>query len=287
MKPSIQIIQPGFYTTIQDGGRRGYAHLGVPESGAMDQEAYQLANALLNNQPDAAVLECTLQGPEIRFDSDTYIVVTGGITEATLDGKPFIHGAVAFAQAQQLLKIGAIVEDVRCYIGIAGGIASPTILKSRSMYAPLTNFSLKKGEVLSLGVSNYGKTKGARIKPLTFSPEKSTASLPEITVYPAPEFGLLNTKQQQDCLKPFTVSKYWNRMAVQLEEPLPNTLKSMITAPVIPGTVQCTPSGILIVLLRDCQTTGGYPRILQVSKEGLNVLSRFQKGDRFRWKLLS
>ena len=282
---SLQIIQPGFYTTVQDAGRRGFAHLGVPESGAMDQDSYRRANALLNNQPGVAVLECTLVGPQIRFEMDTAFVITGGFTQAILDGEPVVHGVVAFAKAQQILKVGAIQSATRCYLAFAGGIESKLVLGSRSMYPPLTKFRVMKGEELPLGNSSFGNQKGARLKVLKSSIKTTIDTIREIPAYKGPEYLKLNKAQEEECLKVFTVSKHWNRMALQLEEPLRNDFDTMITAPVLPGTVQLTPSGTLIVLLRDCQTTGGYPRILQVSEAGLNGLSRLQKGDQFRWKL--
>lgn len=282
---SIKIIHPGFYTTVQDAGRKGFAHLGVPESGAMDQDAYQLANVLLNNEQGAAVLECTLQGPQIYFEVDTAFVITGGTTIASLDGVTVVHGAVAFAKAQQTLHIGSVSSATRCYLGFAGGIESKRVLGSRSMYAPLTKVAVTKGEELPLGVSSYGKKKGARLKYTMPILAHDVDLIYEITAFEGPEFRRLSAKQQQDCMSVFTVSKHWNRMALQLEEQLPNAFDPMITAPVIPGTVQLTPSGTFIVLLRDCQTTGGYPRILQVSEEGVNGLGQLQKGDRIRWKL--
>lgn len=282
---SIKIIHPGFYTTVQDAGRKGFAHLGVPESGAMDQDAYQLANALLNNTQGAALLECTLQGPQIFFKVDTAFVITGGTTRASIDGVAVVHGAVAFAKAQQTLHIGSVCSGSRCYIGFAGGIESEQVLGSRSLYAPLTAVAVTKGEELPLGISNYGKKKGARLKYLAPARAYDVDKIYEIPTYEGPEFKRLNAGQQEDCLGVFTVSKHWNRMALQLLEQVPNVFEPMITAPVIPGTVQLTPSGTLIVLLRDCQTTGGYPRVLQVSEEGMNGLGELQKGDRFRWKL--
>lgn len=282
---SLQIIQPGFYTTVQDAGRRGFAHLGVPESGAMDQDAYRQANSMLNNQPRAAVLECTLMGPTICFEMDTAFVITGGLTKAFLDGEPVVQGVVAFAKAQQTLKVGAVQSGTRCYLAFAGGIESKLVLGSRSMYSPLTPFRVTKGEELPIGNSNYGNQKGARLKVLTSSIKPTIDTTIEITAYKGPEYSKLNKEQEKECLKVFTVSKHWNRMALQLEEPLKNNFDAMITAPVLPGTVQLTPSGTLIVLLRDCQTTGGYPRILQVSEAGINGLSQLQKGDQFRWKL--
>lgn len=102
----------------------------------------------------------------------------------------------------------------------------------------------------------------------------------EIGVFPGPEFYLL-TEGEQEILRSrnFSIDKNNNRMAIQLQEIMGNTLKPIITGPVLPGSVQLTPSGKLIVLMRDCQTTGGYPRVMQLSETGMNKIAQKIMGD--------
>ena len=278
MEASITIQQAGFYTTIQDKGRQGVAHMGVPESGAMDKKALQIANALVNNPEDTAILEYTLIGPVIRFDCKRHFVITGGITEATLDGHPIKNQKVYLAEQGQILKLSKITNGCRGYLSIAGGILSTSVLNSRSLYPPITKEAIiTKGISLSIGKSTYGTAKGARI-----GSHNTTRYLTEkvLEVYKGPEFDLLPDIESIGIQeKAYTISKLWNRMAVQLEETLTHTIPSIQTGPVLPGTVQITPAGRIIILMRDCQTTGGYPRIFQLSEEALNILAQKKQGD--------
>lgn len=282
MESFCTIIDPGFFTTIQDNGRLGYAHIGVPESGALDVQSYQLGNALLNNDVNAASLECTLIGPTIRFNHSCYIVLTGGYAESTIDNRIIVLNKPVFIKKNEVLHIGKVTKGCRVYVAISGGVKVPLVLKSRSYYYPITVYShIKKGMHIPIGKSSFKRDlKGAKIKVKDISSANEEG---KITIQPGPEYALLS-KPQRDSLKTqiFTISRLWNRMAIQLEEKLENNLDSIYTSPVLPGIIQLTPSGKLIVLMRDCQTTGGYPRIAKVSKEGLLKLSQMQQGNRFR-----
>ena len=286
MKRAITILEKGMFTTVQDEGRSGYAYLGVPESGAMDKVAMRLGNRLMNNLEDSAVLECTLVGPTIRFEVDCHFVLTGSSSNAYLDGVSIKVGEAAFAKAKQILSIKKIHPGVRTYLTIAGGMLVNNVLGSRSSYPPLTPTYVIKNQLIALGTSLYGSTKFTRIKRNNDLLEHNF-SFSAIPVYAGPEFEYLSTQQQKKLFEMiFTISKNWNRMAMQLEEQLKNGLASIFTAPVIPGTVQLTPSGTQIILCNDCQTTGGYPRILQVSSIGMQLLSQMGAGQKLRWKLV-
>lgn len=277
MGNGVNVIKPGFFTTIQDRGRFGYSHLGVPESGAMDLRAYHLANKLLNNESDAAMLECTLVGPQIEFLQDVYFTITGARVEARLDGSSINTHLPYFAKKGHILTVSKITQGSRSYIAFAGGITTDRVLGSRSMYTPITlQDSLKKGSKLPLGVSQYGDQKGVRLK-IDTTPG---VEIPALKVFLGPEYTQLNVLQRKRLTQqPFTISSLWNRMAIQLEELVANNLKSIVTSPVIPGTVQLTPSGRMLILMRDCQTTGGYPRILQLSDQSLDVMAQKQQGN--------
>lgn len=277
----IEIIHSGFYTSLQDSGRLGYAHLGVPESGAVDMESYTLANAVLNNDAQAAMLECTLVGPIIKFYSDTHFVITGGDAGATLDGVAIATGIPTLAKATQVLSLSTITNGSRCYLAFAGGLKTEIFLGSRSWMNSITpRVTVKKGMTLPLGSSLYGAQKQAHLK-LPRRIQTDPKNPIRLIATPGPEYSRLSKAQRTLLNKQFTVSPLWNRMAVQLNETIVNQMPSMYTSPVLPGTIQLTPSGRLIILMRDCQTTGGYPRILQMSSQGLNALAQMQQGDTF------
>lgn len=267
----ITILKSGMYTSVQDRGRFGYAKFGVPESGAIDRQSYELANGLLNNKLGNAVLECTLLGPVIRFEDSRHFVITGASTEAYLDETKIIQGKVIFAKAQSILKIQSISNGCRVYIAIDGGIDTSKILGSRSWYYPVTEHSkVSNNQRLHLGEVSYKGSIGSHIK----LPVINAKDI-KINAFRGPEFDMLSIKQQQYLSATiFSVSPLWSRMAIQFKEKLQNSLSDIVTGPVIPGTVQLTPSGTLIVLMRDCQVTGGYPRILQIAESGLQQLSQ-------------
>jgi allophanate hydrolase subunit 2 len=157
-------------------------------------------------------------------------------------------------------------------LAILGGFKTEKVLKSRSWYEGVTeNFKLNQTLKLSYESTNESKIEtNASIK---FTSKYLMTS--EIDVFPGPEYDLLS-ESEQDILRSrnFSIDKNNNRMAIQLQEIMENTLKPIITGPVLPGTVQLTPSGKLIVLMRDCQTTGGYPRVMQLSETGMNKIAQ-------------
>lgn len=281
---SITVIQKGFYTTIQDKGRTGYAALGVPVSGAMDQEALQLSNLLLNNTEDAAALECTLVGPTLLFHNDRAFVLTGAKADAFLDSKPLQRHQVYFAKKGQQLAVGKISEGCRTYVGIDGGLATSIQYGSRSLVYPITEKNtIQTGTQLNVGTPNYGQYKGSKVH---IDAPKHTNVQTIINAYKGPEFEVLQVAVQEDLENlEFRVTS-WNRMGIQLDAGLQPTKNSILTSPVLPGTVQLTPSGSLFVLMRDCQTTGGYPRVLQLTAQAINRVAQKQHGDLVRLSVL-
>src|SRR5579872_6390936 len=128
---SVTVEDPGVLTTVQDRGRIGVAHLGVPRSGAADPYALRAANRLVGNADDAAGLEATVRGPSLRFDHDGFVVVAGG-ARARVDDGPVPCDAVVPVGAGQVLSVGEILDDLRCYVAVAGGIETPPVLGSRA-----------------------------------------------------------------------------------------------------------------------------------------------------------
>ncbi|WP_144434823.1 5-oxoprolinase subunit C family protein, partial [Pseudomonas syringae] len=130
----IKVLKPGLATSVQDLGREGYYHLGIPPSGALDQYALSAANQLVGNPPDAAGLECTLLGPELEFQSDTLVAVCGAHMTARLDGVDMHHDTAFAVKAGQVLRFDFPKDGARTYLAVAGGIDVPLVLGSRSTY---------------------------------------------------------------------------------------------------------------------------------------------------------
>lgn len=277
----VEVIKTGLYSTIQDGGRWGKAHLGVPVSGAMDAYAATLANALLDNPKETAVLEMTMIGVTLKFHTSTTIAISGATMEAHLNDGQLSNYKVYHVNPNDTLRFGRVTQGYRTYLAIKGGFNTEEVLGSRSMYKGITKGStLQKGG--QLPVNNTNEDKGSSVKPEF----KDTVSDKILYAYKGPEFDALPQSAQEQLLNnDFTVSNFNNRMAYQLEELIENELAPIITAPVLPGTVQLTPSGKLIVLMRDAQTTGGYPRVLQLTEMAINTLSQKMTANRIIFRL--
>jgi biotin-dependent carboxylase-like uncharacterized protein len=276
----LRILKTGFYTSLQDRGRFHYRHFGVPVSGAMDQTALNRANALLENDPDVAALEITMQGPELEFTEPTFIVLSGASLEARLGEEPLEMNRVYPVAAGAILTCGHVLEGFRTYLSVRGGFLSEPILGSRSQYYPVTSKrSLLKGHTLPYQACEE------------FSPKLLKVSSPgyfkgqELKVFPGPDFELLTERQLQQVFETeFSVSKEHDRMACQIAPSIEGISSNVITSATLPGTVQLTPAGTLIILMRDGQTTGGYPRILQLDAASLDLMGQKRFGDRIRFR---
>lgn len=163
----VEVTKPGLVTSVQDGGRSGYYHLGIPPSGAMDQLSFRAANLLVGNPETAAALECALMGPELLFTEAAHICVTGAEMAAKVDGELRPTNTVLAIEAGQRVSFGFAAKGARAYIAVAGGIDVPEQLGSRSTYAlgSLGGFAgrpLQAGDVVPIGDAR-GATVGAEL----------------------------------------------------------------------------------------------------------------------------
>src|ERR1700684_1578680 len=164
---AIKVVKPGLSTTVQDLGRPGYYHIGIPISGGMDRFALCAANWLVGNKEDAAVLEATFLGPELEFTSDVTVAVTGAELPPKLDGQPLATWTTCKVKKGQTLAFDFLKAGARAYIAISGGVDVPIVLGSRSTYplGALGGFegrALKAGDKLALGDAT-GEAKAGRV----------------------------------------------------------------------------------------------------------------------------
>lgn len=272
----LKVLKAGFFTTIQDTGRFGLLNKGVPVSGQMDMVTAQKVNQLLENESTDAVMEITMTGPTLEFEDDTYICYGGSEMSVTLNNEPLDAYTVQKIHRGDILSYGRLKKGFRNYLGIKNGFKTKKVLGSRSFYFPLTDKSriTDRMEIEYDTISNF--------EPIL--PELKVDSILDETVLkvsPGPEHDLL-TDDQLDALfhNEFTVAKENNRMAYQLNGMITPHQISMLTSATMPGTVQLTPSGKLIILMKDGQTTGGYPRMLQLTDEAIAILAQKKSGDK-------
>lgn len=271
----LTLSTPGFYTTIQDLGRFCYRAQGVPVSGAMDEMALKTGNQLLENPADAAGLEITMQGPDLIFEAPTYFTITGAIFNVHLNNQKIKNWRVYKAAKGDHLSFGKLKKGIRSYLIVKNGFDIPKILNSYSFYQPITSPSrLEKGDQIPYHPSTDFSPFIKKTIPYNYLEEDA------LEVTKGPEFHLLNAKQVEALKsKQFTITMENSRMGYRLKEEIGNLDYSMLTSATLPGTVQCTPAGQLIVLMKDGPVTGGYPRILQLTKRSIAVLAQKRFGD--------
>ena len=278
----IEVLHSGIYISIQDLGRKGMSTFGVSRGGAMDFHSFKNANIILGNNQNAACLEVTFGSGKFLFDEDTKICLTGADFNPMINAKAIQMDAPILIQKGDILSFGKRRKGVYTYIGIKGGIKSKKVLRSRSQFKHITSkFRLEKGDHIPFDCDNNELA-------------EANCQLDTVDVfdgnrmdcYPGPEFHLLNDDQKRQLTRQFKLSKNCNRIGIVLEEEISNDFPQQISSGVIPGTVQLTPSGKIIVLMRDCQTTGGYPRILQLDEFSVNKLSQKFTDDYIRFSLM-
>ncbi|WP_430408744.1 biotin-dependent carboxyltransferase family protein [Kordia sp.] len=279
----LEILQPGLYTSIQDLGRFNYRNYGVPVSGVMDEYHAKLANHILGNHENDAVLEITLQGPHVYFHEATQIVICGADLSPKLNRSDLRANIPINVSKGDELTFGARNYGIRTYLAVKNGFQTEKILESCSFYDGITQKSrIEKGDSIPYQTIKKQQLSNAKIgfHPTVFNDN-------QLQVFKGPEFDFLSKKQQKLLLEiPFSIGLN-NRMAYQLNELLENNFPSIITSAVLPGTIQLTPSGKLIILMKDCQTTGGYPRILQLDEASINRLSQKHTRDKIYFNMIS
>mgnify|MGYP000270010062 FL=1 len=266
----IKVIDPGFYSSIQDLGRFGSQNFGVPISGSMDQFSADIANKVIGNNSLEALIELTMTGCSLKFENDTAIAITGSDMSPKLNGLSIEMYSVIEVKYGDTLSFGRIKYGFRTYIAFRGGINAEKVMESKSMYVGLTkNFKINKNDEIYLNDSNpsLNKKHKASMNKLALSDE--------IECYKGPEYSKLTTQNKEELLSTqFSISNNHNRMGYMLDQKIKNTIKPIITSHVMPGTVQLTPGGDIIILMRDSQTTGGYPRILQLTDKAIDFVAQ-------------
>lgn len=278
----LKVLNPGFYSSIQDAGRFGYRGFGVPVSGVMDTYSYKFANSILGNNVDDAVVEMTMVGGTFQFTETTIIAISGADMNPQLNSSPVqMYNAIRVNNGD-ILKFGRVTKGLRTYLAVKNGLQPPVVLGSQSQFEPITKARLiSKNDTITYSAHKGVHQHNALVKYNSAILQKDT-----IEVFKGPEFNALAEHHKNALLNSeLTVANLNNRMAYQLEPLIKNNLKPILTSPVLPGTVQLTPKGNLIVLMRDCQTTGGYPRVLQFTEEAINILSQKTTGNTIKIRL--
>ncbi|WP_425638339.1 biotin-dependent carboxyltransferase family protein [Algoriphagus yeomjeoni] len=279
----MKILKTGPGTSIQDLGRVGFAQFGVPNSGVLDLRSFAWVNYLLQNEESDAALEICQPGLKVQFGSPTLICLAGAKVAIKLNGNVLSNPNLLPIQANDLLEIGSMEIGAVLYLGIKNGFQTEKIMNSRSWFGGITqsDFAKKEERISYFTNQEIPKFTASKVK-------RDTSWLQEkiITAYPGPQWDLLDKHSQEKLeTSEFTISDLKNRMAIQLTELLPNNIPEMATAPVFPGTVQLTSGGKLLVLMKDAQVTGGYPRILQLTENAISLIAQKKPQEKIKFSV--
>jgi biotin-dependent carboxylase-like uncharacterized protein len=275
-------------TTVQDWGRFGFQHLGVPPSGPMDPWSFRLANLAAGNEEGQAVLEATLKGPELRFDRDAVFAIAGADLSASLEGVPVVANVPVSARAGSILAFGERRSGARAYVAVRGGIDSPIVLGSRaaSLQAGLPGLAgrpVKAGDVLQ--ICDPGRAgRGKDLSHIQLPPRSVPAVLrflegPDIDRFEPAAVSRLTASV-------YHIAPQSNRMGYRLEGPVIDVREAggLLSEASPIGSIQVPPSGQPILLMADRQTTGGYPRIGTLITADLPVAGQLAPGEALRFQ---
>ena len=276
----VTIVRPGMLTTVQDLGRWGYQHSGIPVAGPMDSYSHRLANRMLGNPEDAAALEITLIGPELEVSEDVRCVLCGALFEATVGGVavdvsvPFVVGA------GERLRFGARRAGARATLAFRGGIDVDPVFGSRATsvvarMGPFGGRPLLAGDRFSIGRGPARERRpGRRLGLPDGGAQVRAIAGPHESMFTSAAVGIFFSSR-------FVVSTHSNRMGYRLQGPaIAHSQAAEILSDATPvGSVQVPASGQPILLMADRQTTGGYPKIATVISADLPRAGQLAPGD--------
>lgn len=289
---SITVLNPGLLTTVQDMGRTGYQQFGVPVSGVIDPRSAAIANILVGNEQDEAVLECTMLGPHLQFNADNCIAITGGDLGATLDGQPLATYRAVKISAGQVLRFTAPKVGCRAFIAFAGGLDIEPVMGSRSTYikANIGGFKgrkLAKNDVIEFR-SPVSELKNMGLR--SIAPEFYPRDIYTLHVVMGPQDDAFTEAGIKTFLNSiYNVTQEFDRMGCRFEGDIIEHKSSgdIISDGISFGAIQVPSSGKPILMLSDRQTTGGYTKIANVISTDFRIAAQLKAGDKVRFEKMS
>ncbi len=281
---AVELLRTGPLTTIQDEGRPGRAALGVSASGAVDREAYGLANRLVGNRQGAAVLELTLGALELRARGRLTIAVTGAMAPVRVAGQTVDTHVAVDVPDGATVTFGPPPTGLRSYVAVRGGVETEPVLGSRStdVLAGLGR-PLEDGDVLPIGSATRGPVPAVDVAPVRALPEGDV----ELRVLLGPRDDWFTG----DALRllreePFVVASDSNRVGMRLDGPTLDRSRDdeLPSEGTVAGAVQVPPGGQPVLFLADHPVTGGYPVIAVVLSVDLPLAGQARPGQRLRFR---
>jgi antagonist of KipI len=282
----VDVIKPGLFTTVQDLGRHPYQVFGVSTCGAMDPLSLRLANILVGNEDGDAALEVTLLGPKLRFTTDGLIAITGGDLSPCINGQPVTMWKAIRVHEGDELSFGVCKIGCRTYIAFAGGISVPKVMGSRSTfirgnYGGIEGRALKSGDAIPLGESRYDidDLSGRKLPP-EFIPDFQQNRPVQFILGPQDD-AFTEEAIANFTSHPYTVSNESDRMGYRLQGLIlkHTTGADIISDFITVGSIQVPANGQPIVLMADCQMSGGYTKIGVIIGVDIPYMAQKKPGD--------
>jgi biotin-dependent carboxylase-like uncharacterized protein len=284
MTRALEVLATGPSVLVQDAGRPGLAHLGVPRSGWLDPGAAGLANRLVGNPSSAAVLECLLGGVRLRVGAAMTVAVTGAPCPVTAGGRPVAFGEPVTLAAGAVLALGPPTSGLRTYVAVAGGIGVDPVLGSRATdtLSGVGPEPVAAGDVLPVGEPTGDPT------PLDVSTNRPSSTDVPLRVWLGPRADWFTEEALRTLTSAtYTVDADSDRVGLRLDGPVLDRLREgeLPSEGIVLGAVQVPAEGRPLVFLRDHPTTGGYPVVAVVDPDDLGRCAQLRPGDevRFRW----
>lgn len=291
MPEVFEVVKPGIFSTVQDGGFTGYRAFGIPTGGAVDRFSLRVANILTGNDEYTAALEVTVKGPTLKVLKDTAIAVTGGDLTPVVNGEPLPMWETVYVGGGDIIAFGGRQSGCRSYLAAAGGFDVPPVLGARSANTRIgiggtDGRPLRKGDVLKTQPACLHKERMLELPPVHRPVYELNVNL---RVLPGPHFRLFTQSSVNDFVGAvFNVSEQADRMGVVLKgKNIKGPAGERISQPVTPGSVQIPPGGDPILLLAECQTTGGYAHIGTVITADHHLAGQLFPGDNVSFSLVS
>lgn len=290
MKCSIKVIRPGACTTIQDLGRIGYQKFGIPVAGVMDEFAASVANFLVGNERNEAVLEITYLGPTLAFQEEMLIGIAGADVSPKLNGVPVPVWESFTVKKDDVLSFGSVKSGVRAYIAFAGSIDVPPVNGSKStlMKSKIGGFQgrmLQAGDELAICVRHGSVPQRLPARFIPVYPHSNG-----ISVCLGPQDDYFTEQGIADFFRqPYTITANADRMGIRLDGAAVahKTKADIISDAAVIGSIQVPADGKPIILMADRQTTGGYAKIGTVIKEDIIKLAQMASKDTVQFRRIS
>jgi biotin-dependent carboxylase-like uncharacterized protein len=279
----FNVTKPGFFTTVQDLGRYGHLKYGVPVSGAMDTFSLAAANALVGNKPNDACLETTIIGPELLALTETQVAITGAAVSPKINGQDVSMWQTLNVKEGDVVSFSKTESGCRTYIAVRGGINTPLVLGSRSTYVRggfggINGRQLRTGDIIE----------GFEAEPFDTMCKMPQELAPKFAhrfqahAVLGPQVDMF-TEEGVDTFfsSEYKVTPEADRMGYRLEGPLieHKGKADIVSDALLPGSVQVPKNGKPIVIMRDAQTTGGYPKIAVIVTPDVSLLGQAKPDD--------